>query len=86
MSGTTEETSFGIDMASLIGWRRVGVPHASLSTKAIWGSFVNNVAYRKAKRWWPYLLKRDQGQSRRSRQERMSMPFMVPEQGWLTCT
>lgn len=45
-------------LAVLVDWRHVGVPHARMSTKSIWNSFVGNVRYRNAKRWWPYLVRR----------------------------
>lgn len=53
-----ERLRYAHRLATLVDWRHVGVPHARMSTKSIWGAFVNNVAYRNAKRWWPYLLQR----------------------------
>lgn len=57
-SAAFQRLRYAHPLAFLMNWRHVGVPHASLSTKSIWGSFVNNVKYRKATRWRPYLLKR----------------------------
>lgn len=64
-------------LASLVGWRHVGERHATLSTKSVWDSFVNNAAYRKAKRWWPYLHKRiEEGRFKDCRDEQATMELL----------